>query len=184
MKKISRAGVESGNLIDSSALNMDREADPGIDVEANYRRFGPMVWRRCLALLRNEEAALDAMQEVFVKLMIHRQSLRGTSPSSLLYRMATNHCLNTLRDQRRQGVRETFDRAEGRLAGSGREQEKGSDLQRTLKAVLESEEEDTRHMAYLYFIDGYSLKEIASEMEMSLAGVHRRLARLRRRLKR
>jgi RNA polymerase sigma-70 factor (ECF subfamily) len=161
---------------------MDREENPRIDVEAYYRRYGPMVWRRCLRMLRNEEAALDALQEVFVKLMIYRDSLKGTSPSSLLYRMATNLCLNKIRDQRRQGRRESLDLAGGRSSGLSREQ--SLDLQMALEAILEDEEESTRQMAFLYFVDGFNLKEVSVEMEMSVAGVHRRLKHLRRRLKR
>src|SRR5512133_2741664 len=34
-----------------------------------YRTFGPAVYRRCLKLLRDREAARDATQEVFVKLL-------------------------------------------------------------------------------------------------------------------
>ena len=161
---------------------MEREENPKIDIEAYYRRYGPMVWRRCLRLLRNEEAALDALQEVFVRLMIYKENLKGTSPSSLLYRMATNYCLNKIRDQRRQGIKQSLDWAEGRLSGSPQEQ--GLDLQMALEAILEDEEESTRQMAFQYFIDGLSLKEVSVEMEMSVAGVHRRLKSLRRRLKR
>ena len=40
-----------------------------INVEQFYSKYGPMVLRRCRALLRNEEQALDAMQEVFVRVL-------------------------------------------------------------------------------------------------------------------
>jgi RNA polymerase sigma-70 factor (ECF subfamily) len=40
-----------------------------IDVEAVYRRYGPMVLRRCRTLLRDEERARDAMKDTFVKLV-------------------------------------------------------------------------------------------------------------------
>ena len=161
---------------------MDSDVIPGIDVEDYYRRFGPMVWRRCRQLLGNEEAALDALQEVFVRLMMFKDRLKGTSPSSLLFRMATNHCLNKLRDQRRQGIRQPLEQAEGRACGP--EAEKDVDRRRALEAILESEEERTRQAAVLYYIDGLNLKEVSAELEMSVAGVHRRLQRLRKRIKR
>jgi RNA polymerase sigma factor (sigma-70 family) len=78
-------------------------ADAGnnaIDVEQLYRRYAPMVLRRCRRLLQNEEQAVDAMQDVFVRLLAHRERLHGSYPSSLLYRMATNVCLNIIRDQK------------------------------------------------------------------------------------
>jgi DNA-directed RNA polymerase specialized sigma24 family protein len=76
--------------------------DGGIDVEALYRRFGPMVLRRCRRLLGNEDDALEVAQEVFVSLVRNRRRLDERYPSSLLFRMATNLSLNRIRDRRHQ----------------------------------------------------------------------------------
>lgn len=72
-----------------------------LDVEALYRKYGPMVLRRCRSLLGNEERARDAMQDTFVRLLKSRESLTGEAPSSLLYCIATNVCLNLIRAERR-----------------------------------------------------------------------------------
>ena len=54
-----------------------------IDVEAAYRRYGPMVLRRCRQMLRDEQQATDAMQDVFVQLLdIPRSSSRSRLRSS------------------------------------------------------------------------------------------------------
>ena len=37
-----------------------------VDVEQLYERYGPMVLRRCRALLKNEARAVDALHDVFV----------------------------------------------------------------------------------------------------------------------
>ena len=79
---------------------MDDEAE----VEAIYRRYGPMVVRRCRRLLRDEDEALDVAQEVFVRVVKHRGRLDHRYPSSLLFRIATNLSLNRLRDRRREPV--------------------------------------------------------------------------------
>ena len=60
-----------------------------IDIEEYYRRYAPMVLRRCRYLLGDEDRALDAMQDVFVRLMTGVKSLKGTYPSGLLYRMVS-----------------------------------------------------------------------------------------------
>ena len=70
-------------------------------IQSFYERYGPMVFRRCLSLLRDEERAMDAMQETFVLLLQNEARLDLSRPSGLLLRMATNHCLNLLRSQRR-----------------------------------------------------------------------------------
>ena len=72
-----------------------------VDVDGLYRRYGPMVLRRCQALLKDGDAAEDAMQETFVRLLRHQDTLNADYPSSLLYRIATNVCLNVMRTGRR-----------------------------------------------------------------------------------
>ena len=47
-----------------------------IDVENLYTRYGPMVLRRCRAMLRQEDEAADAMQDVFVRLLGERPRLQ------------------------------------------------------------------------------------------------------------
>ena len=72
-----------------------------IDVEDYYRQYGPMVLRRCRKLLGNEQRAVDAMQDTFVKLLRYQDRLKDQAPSSLLFRMATNTCLNQIRASQR-----------------------------------------------------------------------------------
>ncbi len=47
-----------------------------IDVDAYYIRYGPMVLRRCRMMLKDEEQAADAVQEVFVKLILNKKRLK------------------------------------------------------------------------------------------------------------
>ena len=72
-----------------------------MDLDELYRQYGPMVIRRCRQLLRDEDQALDAAQDVFVRLLERRDRLRDDYPSSLLYRMAPNLCLNRIRAAKR-----------------------------------------------------------------------------------
>jgi RNA polymerase sigma-70 factor (ECF subfamily) len=64
-------------------------------------RFGPMVYRRALSILRDPEDARDAAQEVFLKLINSEFALRDEA-SSWFYRVTTNLCLNRLRARRRE----------------------------------------------------------------------------------
>jgi len=69
-----------------------------------YGRYGPVVYRRCLRLLRDREAARDATQEVFMRLVKDMAQLEDReSVLPWIYRVATNHCLNLLRSERRHG---------------------------------------------------------------------------------
>ena len=59
-----------------------------IPVEDFYRRYAPMVLRRCRRLLGEEEQAADAMHDVFVQLLVHHERLVDHGASSLMYRIA------------------------------------------------------------------------------------------------
>ncbi len=75
-------------------------ADGTLDLEDLWDRYGSLVLRRCRQLLRDEEEALDVCQDVFVQLLRRRDVLDIRFPSSLIYRIATNLCLNRIRDRR------------------------------------------------------------------------------------
>ena len=89
-------------------------------VAALYRLHGAIVYRRCLRLLRDQEAARDATQEVFLRLvreeahLLDRQDL-----APWLYRVATNHCFNIRRDARHHGETTLEDSPEPASAGRG-----------------------------------------------------------------
>ncbi len=66
-----------------------------------YATYRPAVHARCRRLLKDGTAAEDATQEVFVKVLRHLDSVPGEEAVlPWLRRITTNHCLNTLRDER------------------------------------------------------------------------------------
>jgi RNA polymerase sigma-70 factor (ECF subfamily) len=157
-------------------------AAPGdFDIEANYLRYGPMVLRRCRKLLGDEQAAYDAAQEVFLRVIARRGRLTGDYPSALLFRIATNVCLNRLREDRRRGLRHlpSFP-PELVLAPAP---EAAVSAGRFLDHLFEHETDETRQIAVMYFVDGMTLREIGAALELSTSGVHKRLDRLRRRIR-
>jgi RNA polymerase sigma factor (sigma-70 family) len=150
-----------------------------IDVEQLYLRYGPMVLRRCRQLLKNEENAVDAMQEVFVRLLTHQESLHGQYPSSLLYRIATNICLNLIRDRKAQRIEESEDLL-GRIAHFD-EQETRTLAGVILDRMFHHEPASTREIAVSHYVDGLTYPEVAREFRMSASGVRKRLRDFRAR---
>jgi RNA polymerase sigma-70 factor (ECF subfamily) len=152
-----------------------------IDIEGYYTRYGPMVLRRCRSLLRDEQAAFDALQEVFLKVLARREHLRGDHPSSLLYRIATNTCLNRIRDDRRHDVRQSPDVLHHLAFFEA--PEKGLLAKRLLDYVIGRENDFTRQIAVLYFVDGMTIQEVSATVKLSISGVHKHLAKLRRKIR-
>lgn len=166
-----------------------------IDIEALYRRYGPMVLRRCRALLRNEEDALDAMHETFVRLLRARAHLDDRAPSSLLHQTATRICLNVLRSRRRRpeflvdpeantsgsAAADDPDALLERIAAAGHSDDGLSRFLafRVLGRLFRDELESTQTLAVLHLHDGLTLEEVALHSGLSVSGVRKRLGKLR-----
>ena len=140
-----------------------------------------MVLRRCRQLLRDEERAKDAAQEVFVKLLINKNQLKNQYPSSLLFRISTNTCLNMIRENRNRLLLDDEDILESIAAYD--ESEEKIVMQDILKKIFRKENPSTREIAVMHFVDGMTLQEVAAEIGLSVSGVRKRIRKFRARVK-
>ncbi|MDR0878167.1 MAG: sigma-70 family RNA polymerase sigma factor [Treponema sp.] len=145
----------------------------GIDIRAFYEKYSTMVFRRCRRILGNDDDAQDAVQDVFVKLVKAEKSLHGQYPSSLLYTIATNTCLNLIRTKRRR--RESSQDADELSlfcldSGYGEVEAK-----MIVEDILKTESGLTRSICFMYHADGMTLREIGNSVGMSISGVRKRL---------
>lgn len=148
-----------------------------VDPEALYRRYGPMVLRRCRQILRDEEAAADAMHDVFVEVCRHQGRLDDHAPSSLLYRIATHTCLNRLRSRRRHP--ESPDDALLQRIAEAREPGGMTAARGVLERLFGRAPESSRTIAVLHLLDGMTLEEVAEVVGLSVSGVRKRLRSLK-----
>jgi len=149
------------------------------DAEALFRRYGPMVLRRCRQMLGDADAAADAMQTVFVKVFEKRHTLRAEYPSSLLWRIATNHCLNVIRERRLRGETAGAYNALLSTIACSDELEERVGSRSLLRKLFGRHPESSRVIAVLHYVDGMTLEETAREVGMSVSGVRKRLRALR-----
>jgi RNA polymerase sigma-70 factor (ECF subfamily) len=153
-----------------------------LDVAALSQRYGPMVLRRCRQLLRAEDEALDAAQDVFLRLIERRHRLDGRYPSSLLYTMATNVCLNRIRDRRRQPATPATDAAQLDAIACAESPAGDSDARLLLDWLFNRHPVSSRTIAVLHYVDGLTLEQVAEQTGLSVSGVRKRLRKLRQTL--
>jgi RNA polymerase sigma-70 factor (ECF subfamily) len=151
--------------------------DGALDVEGLSQRYGPMVLRRCRQLLRDEDEAMDACQDVFVRLLERRDRLDARYPSSLLYTIATNVCLNRIRARGRRPAA-PGDELLHRIATT-RSPGALSEARLTLDRLFGRHPGSTRVMALLHYRDGLTLEQVAEQTGLSVSGVRKRLRGLR-----
>jgi len=139
-----------------------------------YRTYGPVVYRRCLRILKDPEAAKDATQEVFMKLIRDMAKLEDRETVlPWIYRVATNHCLNHRRNASRRG--EGLDAPPLELAAStGGDAIPDRQLARRLLARFD---ETTQTVAVGVLVDGMEQEEVAEVLGISRRTVARKLAR-------
>jgi RNA polymerase sigma-70 factor (ECF subfamily) len=135
-----------------------------------YRLYATAIWRRSFTILRNDAAALDVSQEVFVRCLRHHTRLRpGRELLGWLYRVATNLCLNQLRDQRVLAAMPT------ELAAGAAPT--GDDTARlTLAAILRDLDRRSQELAIYVFVDGMTHQEAAAVAGVSERTVRNRLS--------
>jgi RNA polymerase sigma-70 factor, ECF subfamily len=147
-----------------------------LDIEEYYKKYGPMVFRRCLALLKNEEKAVEAMHDVFVQLMKYKDRIKDQYPSSLLFRIATNICINLLHVDKKTYNIEDIQIPYGNL-------DKDLIDRNLLSRLFCNEKETTATIAVMFYLDGMTLEETAKEVGLSVSGVRKRLRHLGEKLK-
>jgi RNA polymerase sigma-70 factor (ECF subfamily) len=120
------------------------------------------------------------MHDVFVQVLTRADDLVDQAPSSLLFRIATNVCLNRIRSRKRRP-----EDADTELLGEIAEQTDPaarSAARSMLDRLFRHEPDDTALIAVLHLHDKMTLEEVAAEVGMSVSGVRKRLAKLRTKL--
>jgi RNA polymerase sigma-70 factor (ECF subfamily) len=148
------------------------------EIEKLYEQYGSWIFNRARSLLKNEQAAHEATQDVFVKVLESGGAFRGdSSPWTWIYRITTNHCLNLIRSQK------SWRKA---LEGVGREQLRlNEEPPESADAVLVNkdwfvkmmtdEDETTQRIIYCYYFDELTQEEIVETLGISRKTVYKRL---------
>lgn len=153
-----------------------------VAIERLYRTHSFAVFRRCRQLLRCEALAQDVLQEVFLRLLEAPDAFAGRARvSTYLYAIASNHCLNRLRNDRRRG--RAWQQAVLAEWQGGARSDFGGEVERRqmVEALLREEDPVTALIALHHYVDGMSQGEIAEVVGLSRVTVNQRLGRFRER---
>ena len=148
--------------------------DPRGRAAVLYQQYGPAVYRRCLRILRDPEAARDATQEVFMKLVRDMSKLEDRETVlPWIYRVATNACLN----HRRNATRRGDDVAVPDLELADSAQPDALPVRALAQQLLSQFDESTQTVAVGVLVDGMEHEEVAELLGISRRTVARRLER-------
>lgn len=153
---------------------------PSVDFGQLYRRCAPVVLRRVRQFVSPGDAE-EVMHEVFVRAMEKLDTFDGKSSAvTWLYRIATNHCLNRVRNEGRR--RQLLDTHAGDVPGY-RRQAPVQEASVFLGQLWRSVDEELAQIGTYYYVDGMTHDEIARVMNCSPRTVGNRLGKLMREAK-
>ena len=68
-----------------------------------YRKYAGKVYGKCLSILRNEDEAKDAVQDIFVKIMLNLGNFGEKSQfSTWIYSITYNFCIDLIRKRKKE----------------------------------------------------------------------------------
>ena len=144
---------------------------PAEDVETIIERYGDMLYRLCILMLKNESDAEDVIQETLIKFYRKAPVFENADhEKAWLIRVATNGC----RDLLRYRVRHPLAEEEPIVAASENSADTG------ILEALASLPEKYKLVLALYYVEGYKVEDIAKIIGRTSSAVKMRLQKGRR----
>ena len=137
-------------------------------------KYGDMLYRICLVMLKNTADAEDAVQETFIKLVQRTVAFDSADhEKAWLITVATNKCRDMLRYRQRHKTE-----SEELLQGYFIEKNDSGILE-----ALSELDEKYRLILVLYYVEDYKIDQISEITGISVSAVKMRLSRGRKLLK-
>ncbi|HKI19602.1 MAG TPA: sigma-70 family RNA polymerase sigma factor [Isosphaeraceae bacterium] len=175
------AGLGDGSLLERFATLQGEVAE--LAFAALVARHGPMVWRVCRRVLRDEHDAQDAFQATWLVLARKAGSLRDpSSVGNWLFGVASRVALDARAASSRRQLHERR-YAESQTDAAPAEVRDGHDLGAALHEELRRLPERYRTPIVLCYLEGLSHEETALRLGCPVGTVRSRLARGRDRLR-
>jgi RNA polymerase sigma-70 factor (ECF subfamily) len=139
-----------------------------------YKTYGPAIYIRCRGMLGDEAEAYDATQETFLRVYRHLDGVPGDREALFwIYRVATNYCLNELRNRK---LRPLLEPAIGDDVPSTHDTERRIVDRDLAERIVAAAHPKVKPVAWLYHIDGLDQGEVAEILAVSRRTVATRLA--------
>jgi len=149
-------GAELRDLTDEGLIERFQNTKDGVCFAEIFRRHKRTIYHRCLAVLQDTAAAEDLTQDTFVTAFTKIDLFRGGVFYPWLCTIARNLCLNHLKATTHT-AHENAQELPRRAADTARSSGTADDVHMTLKQLAEPQ----RVCLKLFYMEGYSYREIA-----------------------
>ena len=151
-----------------------------------YRKYAGKVYGKCLSILRNEDEAKDAVQDIFVKIMLNLGNFGEKSQfSTWIYSITYNFCIDLIRKRKKE---KTLFSDDIERVPDVAEEDVPDEFMREmdikyLKQVLEELSTGDRIILLMKYQDELSIKEIADTIDKTESAVKMKIKRAKHKAK-
>ncbi|HEX6075852.1 MAG TPA: RNA polymerase sigma factor [Micromonosporaceae bacterium] len=153
-------------------------------LEGAYRRYADRIFTYCRGLLRDADAAADAVHDTFIAANLHAAQLR--EPERLrawLYAIARNECLRQLRGRARQVPLDEAGEVSAPVTDPGHRVH-AAELSALVQAAADGLSPGDREVFELMVRHGLAVSDVSAMLGVSSDHAHARLSRARTQLER
>jgi RNA polymerase sigma factor (sigma-70 family) len=169
-------------LSDEDAVTMYIESQNVNYFNLLYDRYTDKIYSKCMSMLRDDEMAEDATQEIFVKILLSLSKFSGRSKfSTWVYSITYNYCIDFIRKGKKEA---TSILEEGRLDvedDSAYDNEIAEVSVSRLQDVLDDLITEDKSILMMKYQDDLSIKDISEVLDKSESAIKMQILRAKER---
>jgi RNA polymerase sigma factor (sigma-70 family) len=145
-----------------------------------YRKYSGKVYGKCISILKQEDEARDAVQDIFVKIMLNLGNFGEKSQfSTWIYSITYNFCIDVIRKKKKDKTlfSEDIERAPDVAADEVPDQYLLEMDMKYLKQVLEELPTGDKMILLMKYQDDMSIKEIADILDKTESAIKMKIKR-------
>ena len=151
-----------------------------------YNRYGNKVFAKCMSILKDPTQAEDAMQDIFIKIILSLAKFQGKSKfSTWIYSITYNYCIDLIRKNKKRNVElnESLIEDEDRVEEVSDKELLEIKIERLDKLMNLAPAFD-RTILMMKYIDNLSIKDISNVIDKSESATKMSILRAKHKLKR
>jgi RNA polymerase sigma factor (sigma-70 family) len=145
-----------------------------------YRKYSGKVYGKCISILKHEDEARDAVQDIFVKIMLNLGNFGEKSQfSTWIYSITYNFCIDVIRKKKKDKTlfSEDIERAPDVAADEIPDEYLLEMDMKYLKQVLEELPTGDKMILLMKYQDDMSIKEIADILDKTESAIKMKIKR-------
>ncbi len=170
---------------DEEVVKLYLETQDGRYFDMLYNRYSGKVFGKCISLLKHEEKAADAMQDVFVKILLNLSKFSGKSRfSTWIYSITYNYCIDTIRKKKKNPLVSVDDLANAHDTADDINDSFLLEMNiKRLKVVLDKIPMKDKTILLMKYQDEMSIKEIGLMTDKSESAIKMKIKRAKQKFK-